>query len=126
MQIFSVILLSLCILIVVLYSLRTNNNILKFDKIFQNHFKLLKEDKFSLIVFIVVPIIAAVSCANLKCITIDIINNINTALVALPKILFLHKIFGSAIKAAFRPRYDTGGACLTDGYPSLNNLCYVR
>lgn len=80
MQIFSVILLSLCILIVALYSLRTNNNILKFDKIFQNHFELLKKDKFSLVVFIVVPIIAAISCANLKCITIDIINNINTAL----------------------------------------------
>ena len=79
MQLVPIILLIICIVTVILYSLRQNNNILKFDKIFKNHFELI-EDAFSRFVFIGVPIIAAFSCVMLKCITADIINNINTSL----------------------------------------------
>ncbi len=79
MQLTSIILLIACIATIIVYSLRPNNNLLKFDKILKNHFELIK-DKFSCIVFIFIPIIAAISCVMLKRITVDIINSINTSL----------------------------------------------
>ncbi len=73
-------LLILCALLIGLYLLRKSNNIIDMRDIISNHFDLLKEDLFTIVVFIFVPIISSMSCAFLRCVTADIINNINISL----------------------------------------------
>lgn len=69
-----------CAVLFIFYLSRKNSNFVDVRNILRDHFNLLKNDKFTLFIFLFLPIASALSCAFLQRITDDIINSINIIL----------------------------------------------
>ena len=80
MPIISIFLFAISALLLLIYLLRTGNNVLDIRNIISQHFDIIKIDIFTLIVFIVVPITISIGCMLVKTIDEKILDTINIAL----------------------------------------------
>ena len=80
MPISSMILFAISALLLLIYLLRTGNNVLDIRNIISQHFDIIKIDIFTLLVFTVVPITISVGCMLVKTIDDKILETINIAL----------------------------------------------
>lgn len=80
MPISSIILFAISIILLLIYLLRTGNNVLDMRNIISQHFDIIKIDKFTLFVFTIVPITLSIGCVLVKTIDDNILDTINIAL----------------------------------------------
>lgn len=80
MPIFSILLFAISALLLLIYLLRTGNNVLDIRNIISQHFDIIKIDIFTLIVFIVIPITISIGCVLVGTIDEKILNTINVVL----------------------------------------------
>lgn len=80
MPIFSIILFAISAILLLIYLLRTGNNVIDIRNIISQHFDIIKIDIFTLLVFTFVPITISIGCMLVKTIDEKVLDTINIAL----------------------------------------------
>lgn len=92
------VLFGVSVMLLIIGAMRKNNNYMDIKSIFVQEYKLLKNEKFNIVIFYVVPILLAIGIVQISTITGNVVENINIVITILLTVIFavLGILWGSA------------------------------